>query len=89
MFFTFVAGTPTAAGAGTKFAGTGPADSEIGPDGVNYGLLFETMVRAWAKSRMSSAGSTVTLEAFAVSFARRYRQGRSVCVCVCTCVCGG
>jgi hypothetical protein len=41
---------------------------------VNYGVLFETMVRAWAKSRMSSAGSTVTLEAFAFSFARR-------CVC--------
>jgi hypothetical protein len=71
-------GTPPApgpAGPSSKFTGTGPAvDGEIGPDGVNYGVLFETMVRAWAKSRMSSAGSTVTLEAFAFSFARR-------CVC--------
>jgi hypothetical protein len=68
-------GTPPApgpAGPSSKFTGTGPAvDGEIGPDGVNYGVLFETMVRAWAKSRMSSAGSTVTLEAFAFSFARR------------------
>ena len=65
-----------AAPTGGKFAGTGPSpDGEIGPDGVHYGTMFETMVRAWAKNRLSAAGSITTLEAFAFSYARSNLKG--------------